>query len=322
MATAYINERSTSYFAVKSLLLKDKFRHAPGKFDRLNSHLRRGLITAGQLVIVPDDSSPDCTFEEAWLMQHAARVDQALWQDPSAAHDVLNNYDLVQSLLGYSSIGLGSTTSAWGGHLGEVRKTLVAIEQLHQTELKNGTSGRFAFIAKRQALFRTLDGQLQGAARYGTGLRGNQSLKRVLGISTKSYLNKNEIAGYAQRISRIASTAKMMGNGTYIGMALDVGVTALEIQEACAFGREGQCRKAKYVEGAKLVGSVSGAYGGGLWGARGGRILCAIGVGTVTGGWGALGCAIIGGAAGGYVGGKLGGASGTLTGELLYEGAE
>ncbi|MNN87928.1 hypothetical protein D3C81_2055480 [compost metagenome] len=46
---------------------------------------------------------------------------------------------------------------------------------------------------------------------------------------------------------------------------------------------------------------------------------CAVVLGTVTGGPGALACAVIGGGVGGYYGGEIGGKIGELSGEVIYE---
>ncbi|KRP63343.1 hypothetical protein TU79_02925 [Pseudomonas trivialis] len=43
-----------------------------------------------------------------------------------------------------------------------------------------------------------------------------------------------------------------------------MSATALEITEACSTGRELECTKATYIEGAKLVGAVGGSYWGGM----------------------------------------------------------
>lgn len=74
---------------------------------------------------------------------------------------------------------------AWARHLDEVAQTLEEIERLHQ-RLKDGALDRATFIQQRQALFRRLEVQLQGAARLGTGLQGNESLKKVLGYRPKA----------------------------------------------------------------------------------------------------------------------------------------
>ncbi|MBY8973843.1 hypothetical protein J1G33_26055, partial [Pseudomonas sp. P867] len=259
MAQAYLNDRTTDYLSLKSRLMGGALnRQRSDHFDVLNRHLRHKLVTPGQLVIIPDNYSVTCSAEEAWLMRYAEEIHRGLALDASAGPAVINDYDLLQSLLGYGSIGVGGATSAWGRHLDEVVLTLESIEQLHQ-RLKGGGLDRVEFVRQRQMLFGNLDRQLQGAARFGTGLRGNQLLKKVLGVSTKSYLHKGEIAGYAQRIGAVAQASKWLGNGTYVGLAMDVGVAGLEIREACVVGREVQCRRAKYVETGRLVGGVVGA---------------------------------------------------------------
>ncbi|MGB3124195.1 MAG: hypothetical protein WBB95_10330 [Pseudomonas sp.] len=318
MAQGFINEHTTDYLSLKSRLMgNSSSRQRSDHFDGLNRHLRKGLVTPGQLVIVPDAYSVSCSLEEAWLVREAERVRRNLELDTSAGKAVINNYDLLQSLLAYGSIGIGSATSAWARHLDEVARTLEEVEQLHQ-RLKNGNLDRQAFNQQRQALFRLLNTQLQGAARFGTGLRGHQSLKKVLGISTKSFLHKGEIAGYAQRIKAIAQTSKWLGNGTYVGLAMDVGVAGLEIKEACVTGREAQCRRAKYVESGKLVGGVAGAAALGALGAKLARRACTMVLGVSLKPGGELVCGIIGGSVGGYGGGReLGDLGAFLGGQIL-----
>ncbi|CRL96649.1 hypothetical protein [Pseudomonas sp. 8 R 14] len=318
MAQSYINDRTTDYIHLKSRLMGGApSQQRSDHFDVLNRHLRPGLVAPGQLVIIPDPYSVSCSSEEAWLMRHAETVRRNLEMDTSAGRELIGNYDLLQSFMAYGSIGIGSATSAWSRHLNEVAQTLEDIEGLHQ-RLKDGALDRDGFIKQRQALFRRLDLQLQGAARFGTGLQGNESLKKVLGISTKSYLHKGEIAGYARRMREIAQMSKWLGNGTFIGIALDVGVTGLEIKEACVTGREAQCRRAKYVETGRLVGAVSGAAWGGHVAAKLARRACHVFLGISMKSQGALACAVIGGAGGGYVGGdKLGDQGAFLGGRIL-----
>jgi len=317
MAHGYINDRTTDYSGLKSRLMGSApSRQRSDHFDVLNRHLRPGLVMPGQLVIVPDPYSVTCSMEEAWLVRRAEAIRREL--DAGAGPQVVNNYDLLQSFLGYGSLGVGSATSAWARHLDEVAQTLEAIEQLHQ-RLKNTGLDREAFLRQRKALFGLLDTQLQGAARFGTGLQGNQALKKVLGISTKSYLQKGEIAGYAQRMRDIAQTSKWLGKGAYVGLALDVGVAGLEIKEACVAGREAQCRRAKYVETGKLMGGVAGAYGAGKLGATVARSGCRVLLGIAAKGNGALACAVIGGAAGGYAGGNATGEFGAFLGGKIEE---
>ena len=319
MAQGYINDRTTDYSSLKSRLMGGDLRRGRSEhFDVLNYHLRHGLVAPGQVVIIPDTDSVSCSIEEAWLMRHAEEVCRNLDMQTAVGKAVIDNYDLLQSFLAYGSIGVGSATSAWARHLDEVAHTLEEVERMHQ-QFKGGGLDRQAFIQQRQALFRRLELQLQGAARFGTGLRGNESLKKVLGISTRSYLHKGEIAGYAKRMREIAQMSKWLGKGTYVGLALDVGVTGLEIKEACVTGREAQCRRAKYVETGRLVGGVTGAAAAAALGVKLTNRACPILLGVATGGRGALACAIIGGTAGGIAGGNAGGSGGAFLGGKIME---
>ncbi|MBC3234506.1 hypothetical protein [Pseudomonas lurida] len=318
MAQSYINERATDYHSLKSRMMGNALsRPRSDHFDVLNRHLRPGLIAPGQLVIIPDSHRVSCSVEEAWLMRHAEEVRRHLELNAAAGTAMIANYDLLQSFMANASIGVGSATSAWARHLDEVAQTLEETARLHQ-RLKDGGLDRAAFVQHRQALFRRLEVQLQGAARFGTGLQGNESLKKVLGLSTKSYLHKGEIAGYAMRMREIAQMSKWLGKGTYVGLALDVGVAGLEIKEACVEGREAQCRRAKYVETGRLAGGVSGAALLGRLGAGAARRACTMFLGIRMKGKGELACGIIGGSAGGYVGGDgVGSAGAFLGGEIM-----
>lgn len=75
MAQSYINDRTTDYHSLKSRLMGSApSRQRSEHFDVLNRHLRPGLVTPGQLVIIPDSHSVSCSGEEAWLMRHAQEV--------------------------------------------------------------------------------------------------------------------------------------------------------------------------------------------------------------------------------------------------------
>lgn len=319
MAQSYINDQTIDFSSLKSRLMGGGLsQRRSAHFDVLNQHLRHGLVTPGQLVILPNAESLDCSREEAWLMRHAEQVRRNLEQNPETGTAVINDYDLLQSLLTYGSIGVGSATSSWARHLDEVVRTLEEIEGAHQ-RMKAGGLDREAFIRQRQVLFDMLETQLRGASRFGTGLRGNESLKKVMGISTKSYLHKGEIEGYARRMGAIAQVSKWLGKGTYVGLGMDVGAAGLEIKEACMTGREAQCRRAKYVETGRLVGGVAGAAAAGTLGAELTRRACNIFFSVSIKGGGGLICGIVGGAAGGYIGGNEGGAGGALLGGKLIE---
>ncbi len=285
----------------------------------LNSHVRNTLVMPGQLILMPDTTSPGCTIEEAWLMRSANEVKHAIFANQLGSDGfVLKNYDLLQSLLGYSALGIGASTSAWSKHLTGIETTLKEIERLHRLHLRNGRpEDRHKFLVERAHLFGKLDNQLGGMAHYGSGLKNNGSIKKMLNISTRRYLHSGEIRDYAARMTKVAKAANLLKNGTYIGWALDSASTALEIQEVCTTDRESECTEVKFVEGGKLGGGLLGSHFGGSLGAGASMVGCAVAMGVTTGP-GALACAVIGGAVGGFSGGSLGQAAGEHAGRMLY----
>ncbi|KQM51913.1 SSU ribosomal protein S2p (SAe) [Pseudomonas sp. Leaf15] len=314
---AFINERPQPYPLLKLSLALDP--RTQTKFDILNQHIRNTVVLPGQLVIIEDSRTAACTAEEAQLMRSAQNIKLALLAYSATDQFLIKNYDQVQAILTYSSLGTGTASSAWSKHLAQVEKTLIEIESLHKQYLSKGTTGaREEFLVKRRALFAKLDSQISGMARFGTGLRNEGSIKKMLGISSKSYWQYGEIRGYEERVKRLAKASQILKKGTYIGIALDVGATALEITEACSTGREQECTQATYVEGGKLVLGVGGASVGGIFGAPIGVGACMIVFGIPTAGAGALACAIVGGAAGGFAVGKARSVLGEGTGKFLY----
>lgn len=149
--------------------------------------------------------------------------------------------------------------------------------------------------------------------------RSNRSLETQGRHSTRGKdLQTTEIVGCAVKIIGVVRAANLIKKDTYIGIALEVAATGLEIHKACTAGRDNECRKAKYVHGSSLTGSVAG---GGIAASYGGTIATSIclALGVPTAGTGALLCAVIGGAAGATGGSMLGGAVGEALGEVLYE---
>ncbi|MCR4538490.1 hypothetical protein NUV89_08815 [Pseudomonas sp. 18.1.10] len=315
---AFINERPQPYPLLKLSLSLDP--HTQTKFDTLNQHIRNTVVLPGHLVIIGDSRTASCTPEEAKLMRSAQHVKHALLAHSAADHFLIKNYDQLQAIMTHASLSIGSASGAWSRHLAQVEQTLKDIDVLHKQYLRKGSmAARDEFLLKRRALFTQLDGQLSGLARLGTGLKNEGSIKKMLGISSKSYWHHGEIRRYEETVTRVAKASQMLKKGTYIGIALDVGVTALEITEACSLGREEVCTKAKYVEGGKLVFGVAGAARIGYLGASTAVIACAVVFGIPTAGAGALACAIVGGTAGGLLGGAQGNKLGEHVGTYLYE---
>jgi len=316
-ARSFINSRTQTFDSLKANLALPK--NVKAKFVALNSHISGSVVLAGELVIVGDSSTPSSTAQEAFLMAKAAEVHTALLVNGVEADDFfLDNFELLKQAISYTSMGIGAASDGWAKHMEEIKKTLQDIEKLYREHMGSGTmTQRDAFYAKRTELFMKLDKLLGNFLSYGAGLRNEGSMKRMLGLSTNSYMHAGEIAGYADKVSGVAKASNWIKRGTYIGTALEVGSTALSIRNACAVGREEQCRRAKYVEGSSLVGSLTGASGGGALGGPIAGGICLVALGVTTGP-GALACTVIGGAAGGWVGGEGGQWVGEKIGEYIY----
>jgi hypothetical protein len=289
---------------------------AADKFDVLNAHIRNSTVAAGEIVIVPDDSTSACTSEEAELMRLATMTHQGLIDNDAGGDDfIVANHELITRLLGNTSIGIGMAADAWEKHLEQIKTTLDSIDALHKQHMASGTLiERNLFYTKRRQLFDKLEKLLKGFLSLGAGLRNTGSIRRMLGISTKSYLHTGEIRHYAEKTSGVAKAAKLIKRGAYVGIVLDTASTTVDIKTACSTGREDECTKAKYVEGSKLVGNLGGAAAG----AGVATVICVTGLGLTTGP-GALACGVITAGILGWLGGEIGGKGGEMTGELLYE---
>ncbi|MCL8308024.1 hypothetical protein, partial [Pseudomonas putida] len=260
-ARSFINLEAKNYESLKSALVLS--RNQLAKFDVLNAHLASGVVVKGELVIIGDSSTSNCTSHEAFLMAEAANIHADLARN-GPDDFLIQNFDFIQSLLAHASMGVGMASDAWSRNLESIKKTLQEIEKLYQDFLRDGRSNRRdRFYVRRADLFARLRQQLRFFASFGSGLRGDGSIKSRLGISTKSFLHTGEIPGYAEKVAGVVRASNLLKKGTYLAMTIEVGSTAVSIHQACTVGREEECRKAKYVEGGSLVGGLGGGVVGG-----------------------------------------------------------
>lgn len=178
---SFINDQMQTYFSIKAKLPLG--RRAADKFDVLNAHIRNSTVAAGEIVIVPDDSSSACTSEEAELMRLATMTHQGLIDnDPGGDDFIVANHELITRLLGNTSIGIGMAADAWEKHLEQIKTTLDSIDALHKQHMASGTLiERNLFYTKRRQLFDKLEKLLKGFLSLGAGLRNTGSIRRMLG---------------------------------------------------------------------------------------------------------------------------------------------
>jgi len=292
----------------------------PNSFDWLNPDLGAQVLP-GEMIVLGDPESTECTQKEAELMEVAASVNaqvRSLEQDE--AEFLVKYYDLLEAITSTSSAGLGAGAVMVSKQISSIEKTLRNIERLHQESYrKHGHLNHPEFFEKRRALFKELDFALGSIARRGMSLDDDAKLKRALGLSSKSIVNHwnkagvGDIPGYATHYERVAKGAKYARNVGYLGITLDVSLSALEIREACTAGDDQACQAVSYQEGGKLVGSMSG----GALGA--GASYGCLAFGVTSAGIGGIACAVIVGGVGAAVGGNYGGKVGEALGEKIRE---
>ncbi len=312
---AFVNDEIRIYNHMRDNLLPASTR---AKLDQLNPFLRNGVVMPGEIVVVSEGSTHLCTPEETQLMQLASDVRGALiGVERDASYAMVHNYDMIQSIMSYGSIGIGATTSVWSKYLKELEDLLKQTEALHRRWRASGVTND-EFFAQRRVLFTRIEANLKGIGRFGSGLGRDGKMKRILGISSKSYLHTGEIRGYANNVRGISRLAGALSKGAYVGIALDVGAGALEIKEACSKGREEECTRAKYVETGKTVAGIAGSWAGGTVGTLAGEAVC-VGLGAASGGMILAACAVVAGAVTAWGGGKIGSMVGEDSTILLYE---
>ncbi|TDV67505.1 hypothetical protein [Pseudomonas sp. LP_7_YM] len=315
---SFINAKTQSFESLKRSL--NLTGTSKSKFDALNNHIVNTVVMGGELVIIGDVSTSSSTSAEAYLMNLASQIHAGLLSNNVDADDFfLENFEFFQDFLTHGSQGIGAFSDGWSKHMENIKTSLLDIESLHQKYLRSGSIvDHDKFYFERAMLFSRLEGHLDRLAAYGSGLRKKGEIKRLLEISTKSYLKTGEIAGYAEKVSKVAKAANLIKKGTYVGTALDVAATAIKIKKACSEGREEQCTRAKYVETSSFAVGLGGGVVGGAMGGAGATFGCVVVLGMSSGGIGALACGVVGGFAGGLAGGEVGGDAGEKIGDYLY----
>ncbi|MDR5868723.1 LysM peptidoglycan-binding domain-containing protein [Halomonas koreensis] len=298
--------------------------------ERLNPALMDG-VSPGQVVVLSDPRSMQCTEEENLLMQIAQEVNEINAElTYEEAQRTVDYYDLLGAATGGAGAAIGNTASGMNQHAQLVESKLREIEALYQRVYeRTGKIGGEEFYARRRVLFEELDAMLDRVTRMGLGIPEHPDLRHALGLSTKSTVHHwrqagssaSGIPGYADNYGNIANASKWLGRAGYVGLGLSAVSTHVSIREACASGREEECQIARVREWAGFGGGIAGgAAGGAAAGAVAGGICLALGV--PTGGLATLACGVVLVGAGGYVGGEIGGEAmkqgGEWVGEAIY----
>ncbi len=293
----------------------------PDNFERLNPGLGNRVLP-GEMIVIADPESLECTVKENDLMAVAAQVNQQVRQlSEQEAQFIVDHYDLLELMTANAATGMGAGAAMIGQQIKSINMTLKDIETLYQnTFRKHGRLNVPEFYEQRRALFSKLDFALGNMARKGLSLDDNLKLKRALGLSTKGTVHHwkeagvGPIPGYGTHYSKAAGAARFVEHGGRLVVALDAGLAGYKIYEACSTGRANECEQVAHVESGRFAGSAIG----GAVGASIAPVLCTV-VGIGTGGIGGVACGIIAAGIGGAAGGKIMGDAGAGAGQLVYE---
>jgi len=291
----------------------------PDNFERLNPGLGSRVLP-GEMIVIADPDSFECTAKENDLMEVAAQVNQEVRKlSEQEAQFIVDHYDLLEMMTSNAATGLGVGATMIGQQIRSINATLKELEVLHQDTFRtHGTLSHPEFFERRQRLFTKLDFALGKVARKGMSLDDNAKLKWALGLSSKSIVHEwkasgiGGIPGYGTHYSRAAIMGRVV-QGTGSGLiVLEAGLGVLNVTRACMYGLEEECETAVIEEPSKFGGTLMGAN----IGSKLGGACLLLGVTTGIGG---IACSVIATGAGSLIGGYLGGKGGAIIGTKVRE---
>ncbi|AKA25267.1 PAAR domain-containing protein [Pseudomonas chlororaphis] len=325
----HIVEQPMSRAALESILFTRPDSAVLDKFRTLNPQLT-DYAKPGQLIVLSDPANLQCSREEAWLMEAAAKVNAALapMSDEEASF-LARNRHLLESFASQGSTALGVGTAIFAKNLEDVKASLRDIEGLHKRSFQQYGHLRSAdFLAERKRLLAQLDTRLTAFTRVGIGFPEHPKLKAALGISSRSLVHHwtlagapGQIPGYATHMQGVARAAKYVKYAGWLGIGLGGGASYMKVQDVCTAGDREACERVKLTEGGSFIGTLSGgAAAGALLTPVAGPICLALGMPTA--GTGALVCGLVVVGVSSWGAGSLGGALGESFGEMIYENSK
>lgn len=289
-------------------------------YHKLNPDIKK---QPGSILLVVDPEKQDQQQIET-LQKARDRIDNALapltLPEARVLHENRASVDIFSSQLYSDALGqsgdiLGYIKDTGGGYYEEINKTLNEIQALYK-KTYSSNSGRISgeeFFGQRERLFKKLDGILNKFSKERLNLKQYEDIKQALGLSTKSIMHKwdqtgvKDIEGYASYIEKSAKLIKIMRTTGYVGVGLDFASYTTNVYEACAKGRESECRKAAITEYSKFGFKQTATFAGGAAGGIMGRAACTWVLGLITSEAGGIGASVclVSGIASSIAGGKF-----------------
>ncbi|MDM3399511.1 MULTISPECIES: hypothetical protein [Citrobacter] len=289
-------------------------------YHKLNPDIKK---QPGSILLVVDPEKQDQQQIET-LQKARDRIDNALapltLPEARVLHENRASVDIFSSQLYSDALGqsgdiLGYIKDTGGGYYEEINKTLNEIQALYK-KTYSSNSGRISgeeFFGQRERLFKKLDGILNKFSKERLNLKQYEDIKQALGLSTKSIMHKwdqtgvKDIEGYASYIEKSAKLIKIMRTTGYVGVGLDFASYTTNVYEACAKGRESECRKAAITEYSKFGFKQTASFAAGAAGGIMGRAACTWVLGLITSEAGGIGASVclVSGIASSIAGGKF-----------------
>ena len=274
-------------------------------YHKLNPDIKK---QPGSILLVVDPEKQDQQQIET-LQKARDRIDNALapltLPEARVLHENRASVDIFSSQLYSDALGqsgdiLGYIKDTGGGYYEEINKTLNEIQALYK-KTYSSNSGRISgeeFFGQRERLFKKLDGILNKFSKERLNLKQYEDIKQALGLSTKSIMHKwdqtgvKDIEGYASYIEKSAKLIKIMRTTGYVGVGLDFASYTTNVYEACAKGRESECRKAAITEYSKFGFKQTASFAAGAAGGIMGRAACTWVLGLITSEAGGIGASV------------------------------
>jgi len=303
------------------------FNNPNSEAARYFMHLNRDMrwVRPGQILIVADPANQNQVYQLNHIIMAKQKVNAALaTTDDNVAAFLNKNYQHIAALTSLGEKVVGTAGDAGERYFHQIESILVKIEQTYQNQFRTqGTLIGQQFYTERNALFAQLKPLLNSLGRMSLNIDRYESIKRALGLSTRSIIHEwstvgvGTIPGYASYIIRSAKAASFMKAGGWVALGLSFMNTTNDVYHACTTGREGECAKVAVKKYSMFGAGIVGGMYAGEYGALLGSGIC-VGLGLASGGVGTLACSIVGAAAGGYSGSEVaGGFTGFIMDKIL-----
>ncbi|STQ61297.1 hypothetical protein [Pseudescherichia vulneris] len=309
------------------------FNNPNSEAARYFMHLNRDMrwVKPGQILIVADPANQNQVYQLNHIIMAKQKVNAALaTTDDNVAAFLNKHYQHIAALTSLGEKVVGTAGEAGERYFRQIESILVKIEQTYQNQFRTqGTLIGQQFYTERNALFVQLKPLLKGIGRLSLNIDRYDSIKRALGLSTRSIIHEwstvgvGTIPGYASYIIRSAKAASFMKAGGWVALGLSFMNTTNDVYHACTTGRESECAKVAVRKYSNFVGGVAGSYVGASAAISGATTAC-VAVGVPTLGVGSIVCGVVVSTlltgATTWFGSKLGESLGKKANHLIFSG--